>query len=71
MPGSDPHPNSLTPLRQERGTLVPKLDCSVPPVESRMTGMRNAEKDRLALSVADRHSEFEEARRESKEVPDP
>jgi len=26
-----------------------------------MTGMRDAEKDRLALSVADRHSEFEEA----------
>jgi len=26
-----------------------------------MTGMRDAEKNRLALSVADRHSEFEEA----------
>ena len=26
-----------------------------------MTGMRDAEKDRLALSVVDRHSEFEEA----------
>jgi len=30
-------------------------------VESFMTGMRDAEKDRLASSVADRHSEFEAA----------
>jgi hypothetical protein len=52
---------ALCDKRAEPGTLIPKLGLLVPAVEFLMTGMRDVEKDRLALSVADRHSEFEGA----------
>lgn len=48
-------------VKQDAGTLICKALSLTAAVESFIAGMGDTEKDRLASSVADRHSEFEQA----------